>query len=107
MNVRALLEELEHLGVDLRVIGGDLEYEGPEEAVTPQLLERLKAHKAALMEVCGKTETVPEEDKQPAESLRIRTVASADACKLLAAGWEPKQRYAKFICKRPDNGFYY
>jgi hypothetical protein len=63
MSVRALLEELERLSVDLRVIGGDLEYEGPEEAITPELLERLKAHKADLMAVCGKTETVPEEGK--------------------------------------------
>jgi hypothetical protein len=39
--------------------------------------------------------------------MRIRTVTSPDTCKLLAAGWEPKQRCAKFIWKRPDNDFYY
>ena len=107
MNVRALLEELEHLDVELRVVGDDLEYEGPEEAITPELLERLKAHKAVLMAVCGNKETVPEEDKQPAESMRIRTVASADTCKLLTAGWEPKERCGKTIWKRSGSGFYY
>lgn len=26
--------------------------------------------------------------------------------RLLAAGWEPKERFGKTIWKRPDNGFY-
>jgi hypothetical protein len=107
MNVRALLEELEHLGVELRVVGDELEYEGPEAAVTLELLERLKAHKAELMAVCGKRETVAEEGRQPAESMRIRTVADPDTRKLLAAGWEPKQRCWRTIWKRSGGGFYY
>jgi len=107
MNVRALLEELEHLDVDLRVVDGDLEYEGPEEAITPKLLERLKAHKADLMAVCGKPQTVAKEDRQPGEFMRIRAVADPDTCKLLAADWEPKQRCGRTIWKRSGGGFYY
>jgi hypothetical protein len=106
MNVRAILEKLERLGVELRVAGDDLEYEGPEEAITPELLEQLKAHKVDLMVACGKAETVAEEDRQPAEVVRMRTVADPEARKLQAACWEPKERCGKIIWKRPDNGFY-
>ncbi len=107
MNVQAMLKELEWLGVELRTVGKNLEYEGPEEAITPELLERLKAHKADLMAACGNAETVAEEDRRPAEAVCIRTVADPEACRLSAAGWEPKERCGKIIWKRPHNGFYY
>ena len=51
MSARALLEELEQIGVQLRVDGVHLEYEGPEEIVTPELLRRLREHKPSLMEL--------------------------------------------------------
>ncbi len=95
MSVRAVLEDLERLGIELRVVGNDLEYEGPEESITAELLERLKVYKADLMAVCGKREMV-EEDKQPGEF----------KWKLLAAGWQPKERCGKTIWQRPDDGFY-
>ena len=108
MSVGAMVEELERLGVKLRVAGGDLEYEGPERAITPELLERLKAYKADLIAICAKTETVAEEGRKPGEGMRMRaTTADPEACKLSAAGWEPKERCGKVIWKRPDNGFYY
>jgi hypothetical protein len=107
MSVRAMLEELECLGVELRVVGDDLEYEGLEEAITPELLERLKAHKAGLMTACGKAETVAEEDRKPAEVVRIRPASDPEARNLLAAGWEPKERCGKIIWQSPENGFYY
>jgi hypothetical protein len=44
-----LLSELDRLGVELRAHGGRLRYAGPEEALTPELLDRLKAHKAELL----------------------------------------------------------
>jgi len=102
-----MVEELERLGVKLRVAGGDLEYEGPEEAITPELLERLKAYKADLIAICAKTETVAEEGRQPGEDVRMQATADPEACKLSAAGWEPKERCGKVIWKRPDNGFYF
>ena len=107
MNVGALLEELERLGVELQAVGDDLEYEGPEEIITPALLERLKAHKAELIAVFRKAETVVEEDRQPAEAASKQIASGPEARKLLAAGWEPKERCGKLIWKHPDNGFYY
>ena len=89
MSAGALVEELNHLGVKLRVAGGDLEYEGLEEAITPELLERLKVYKADLIASCAKTETVAEEGRKPGEDVRMRATADSDACKLSATGWEP------------------
>ncbi len=51
MSARALLEELEQIGVQLRVDGAHLEYEGPEEVVTPELLHRMREHKPSLMKL--------------------------------------------------------
>jgi hypothetical protein len=106
MNVQALIEELKGLGVELRAVGDDLEYEGPEEAITPELLERLKAHKAELIAVFRHGETVMEEDRQPAEVASKQTSPDPETRKLSAAGWEPKERCGKIIWKRPDNGFF-
>jgi len=102
-----LLEELERLGVELRAVDEDLEYEGPDEAITPELLERLKAHKADLMAACGKAGTVAEEVRKPTNIVHIRATEDPETRKLLAAGWEPKERCGKLIWKNPDNGFYY
>src|SRR5215203_2160501 len=107
MNVRAILEELKRLGVKLGAVSNDLEYEGPEEAITPELLERLKAHKADLMMICRKTEMVSEEDLNPAEAGCTRNTADPETCKLFAARWEPKERCGKTIWRHPDNGFYF
>ena len=108
MSVWALLEELERQNVQLRVAGENLEYEGPREVMTLELLERMKAYKADLIAICAKTETVAEEGRKPGEGMRMRaTTADPEACKLSAAGWEPKEYCDKVIWKRPDNGFYY
>jgi hypothetical protein len=107
MNVSAILEELECLGVELCIVGNDLEYEGPEEAITSELLERLKAHKEDLMRVCRKTDTVSEEDRNPAEDGCMRNTTDYETCKLSAARWEPKKRCGKTIWKYPGSGFYY
>ena len=107
MSVGAIVEELERLSVELRVAGGDLEYEGPEKAITPELLERLKAYKADLIAICTKAETVAEEGRKHSEDVRMQATADPEACKLSAAGWEPKERCGKVIWKRPDNGFYF
>jgi hypothetical protein len=44
-----LLAELDRLGVELGVHGGRLRYAGPKELITPELLDRVKAHKAELL----------------------------------------------------------
>jgi hypothetical protein len=51
VSARDLLEELEQIGVRLQVDGTYLEYEGPQEVVTPELLGRLKEHKLSLMKL--------------------------------------------------------
>lgn len=51
MSARALLEELEALGVELRADGDHLEYEGPEEEITPELLDRLMENKHSLIKL--------------------------------------------------------
>ena len=107
MSVWVLIEELERLGVKLRVAGGDLEYEGPERAITPELLERLKAYKADLIAICAKAETVADEGLKHSEDVRMQATADSEACKLSAADWAPKERCGKVIWKRPDNDFYY
>src|SRR5829696_3852138 len=107
MSVWAMVEELERLRVKLRVAGKDLEYEGPERAITPELLEQLKAYKADLIAICGKAETVADEGRKPGEGVRMQATADPEACKLSAAGWAPKERCGKVIWKHPGNGFYY
>ena len=107
MNLRTLLEELNHLGVELQAVGDTLEYEAPEETITPMLLKQLKAHKADLLAVLRNAETVVEEDRQPAEAASKQTSSSPEAPKLLATGWEAKERCGKIIWKCPDTGFYY
>ena len=107
MNVRAMLEELQRLGVELRVAGDDLEYEGPEEAITPDLLERLKVHKADLVVVCRKPRRVTEEDRNSSEAMYIQVAADPEARKLLSAGWKPKERGELVIWANPETGFYY
>ncbi len=107
MNLRALLEELERLGVELRAVGDDLEYEGPEEAITPELLKQLKAHKTSLMAACGKTNVGAKEGRNLAETACMRSASDPEVRKLLSADWEPKERCGKLIWRHPDNGFYY
>lgn len=51
MSARALLRELEDLDVTLRVDGDHLEYEGPGEAITPELLERMEQYKPSLIKL--------------------------------------------------------
>jgi tubulysin polyketide synthase-like protein len=51
VSAQVLLEELEQIGIRLRVDGTYLEYEGPEEAVTLDLLRRLREHKPSLMKL--------------------------------------------------------
>jgi hypothetical protein len=107
MSVGAIVQELERLGVELRVAGGDLEYEGPEEAITLELLERLKVHKADLMAIYCQAEAGAEGDRAPAEVADMQTAGDTEVRKLLAAGWKPKVRCGKVIWESPHNGFYY
>jgi len=96
MSAGAIVEELERLGVELRVAGGDLEYEGPEEAITPELLNRLRRHKTELVRLLTRD-----------NASRIAVGLAPAMCELQAAGWKPKERCGKTIWQSPDNGFWY
>ena len=97
MNMRVLLEELKRLGVELRADGDYLCYEGPEEAITPELLDRLKQHKAKLIKVLA--------DEECCQAHTIRIEPSMHH--LIGVGWKPKERCGKTIWQSPDNGFWY
>jgi hypothetical protein len=107
MNTGALLAELKRLGVEIEADGDRLRYAGPEGAISPELIGRLKAHKAELIAVCGKPEISAREDRNLAETVCMRPTSDPEVRKLLAADWEPKERCGKFIWKHPVNGFYY
>jgi hypothetical protein len=49
MSVAPLVEELVGKGVRLSIEGGDLKCRGPKSALTPEVVARLKAHKAEVM----------------------------------------------------------
>ena len=49
MRAAEFVEGLADQGVRLSVEGGDLEYRGPRSALTPEVLSRLKAHKAEVI----------------------------------------------------------
>lgn len=44
-----MLAELDRLGVELSTHGDRLRYVGPKEVITPELLDRIKVHKAELI----------------------------------------------------------
>ena len=96
MSAGAIVEELERLGVELRVAGGDLEYEGPEEVITPELLNRLRRHKTELVRLLTRD-----------NASRIALGLAPAMCELRAAGWMHKERCGKTIWQSQDNGFWY
>ena len=49
MRAAEFVEGLADQGVRLSVEGGDLKYRGPRAALTPETLDRLKAHKAEVI----------------------------------------------------------
>lgn len=51
MSARTLIAELRLSGVELRAEGDRLRYAGPEGAVTPGLVERMRRHKPELMKL--------------------------------------------------------
>lgn len=48
MTAAALLAALRERGVTLTAVGTRLEYDGPAAVLTPEVLDRLRRHKAAL-----------------------------------------------------------
>jgi hypothetical protein len=51
MSTRTLIAEIRMLGVKLWTEGDRLRYAGPEEAVTPELVERVRSHKPEIVKL--------------------------------------------------------
>ena len=72
-------------------------------------LELMKRAEASAKEAT-KAKKAPGEEQQPAPVTDIRTAGtipnSPDERRLLAAGWEPKERMGLTIWANPDTGFY-
>ena len=54
MNAEALLTDLEARGATLAINGDQLRLEAPEESVTPELIDELRARKAELLQLLEK-----------------------------------------------------
>jgi len=51
MSTQGLLEELARLDVKVKPNGGNLSYDAPKGTVTPELLARLREHKAEILDL--------------------------------------------------------
>jgi hypothetical protein len=71
MSIQALLTELDQLGVKLEADGDRPLYGGPQAAMSPVLIERLKAHKTDLLALLQRGEKDMPKD-QPTSSISIR-----------------------------------
>ena len=68
MSIQALLTELDQLGVKLEADGDRLLYAGPQEAISPELIKRLKVHKTDLLALLQRGEKDIPKD-QPTSSI--------------------------------------
>ena len=72
-------------------------------------LELMKRAEASAKEA-KEAKKVPGEEQHPAPVTDMRTARtipnSPDGCRLLAAGWEPKERMGLVIWANPETGFY-
>ena len=62
MSATALMEDLTLRGVVLSANGDRLSFDAPEGALTDELLETLKAHKSALLELLTRPNSPPAEE---------------------------------------------
>jgi hypothetical protein len=65
MSVGTFIEELRRLGVKLKVQGAGLTYDGPEEAVTPELVARMTTFKGEIIAALasGEPDTATEQTR--------------------------------------------
>ncbi len=80
MSARALLAELNRLGVELRADGDRLRYAGPEETITEELLEKLKAHKAELLALLRRNRAATPKSQRLAATLDTQSSVWPQEC---------------------------
>jgi hypothetical protein len=87
--INGLLAELAERGITLAVDGGQLVARGPAGAMTPELAQRLKQHKAALVEALasGPAEAQAVKANAPAAAAPVAATASDAPAVELPPGW--------------------
>lgn len=60
MTAEELFVELYRRGVRLSVVGADLRYRPPQDAMTPEMLAVIKAHKPALIVLLTPDDSLPD-----------------------------------------------
>lgn len=101
MSARALLRELRGLGVILEADGDRLLVDAPAGVVTDGLRATLNQHKPHLLKLLEWERRMPDE-----VALGPRRPPSPESGRLLAAGWEPKERCKRIIWRRPGGTWY-
>src|SRR5215212_9282962 len=74
---------------------------GPDIGDTPE-----KISEVLTLGGCKRCESLAD-GPTPVVDEKVRRPWGEDERRLIAAGWEPKERCGKTIWKRPENGFYY
>ncbi len=101
MSASELLAELRECGVEVVAAEGQLRYR-PREAVTPQLLGRIREHKPELLKLLES-----EQHKLQGGDCYPEYLSDVQSRKLRAAGWKSKERCGKTIWQSPENVFWY
>src|SRR5260221_8108787 len=69
MNAAFVLRDLRHRGLNIRAVGGNLRLT-PSNLATPDIIERVRYHKAELLAVLGPESAVPTQKASPSVSDR-------------------------------------
>ncbi|MDP9439433.1 MAG: hypothetical protein M3P49_11935 [Actinomycetota bacterium] len=101
MSARTLLQELRGLGVVLAADGDCLLVDAPNEVITDGLRDTLTEHKPHLLKLLEWERRMPKE-----AALGPRRPPGAEAKRLLAAGWSPKERSGRVIWRKPGGSWY-
>ncbi len=112
MNVRTLHHDMERRGVRLEADGGRLVVDAPAGELSEQDRSALAEAKPVLLRMLTpKTHEEPADDGRRCDTavtgvpnpLKLR---GGGERRLVAAGWEPKERGGLVIWANPDTGFY-
>ncbi|MEP0262579.1 amino acid adenylation domain-containing protein [Dokdonia sp.] len=62
--IENLIHTLESLKIGLRVVHGSLKINAPKDALTPEIIEGIKAHKSELIALLSSSESIPKTEKK-------------------------------------------
>jgi hypothetical protein len=111
MTADVLLEELRHRGVSLTADGAHLQVDAPKNALTPKLLDAMRAHKSALirhLQAQPPATPSPNRDTPPETSLDDHRALAVDFLEdlrqLVNTGKLDGRHLVVLDCPRPDIG---